>query len=280
MQIICALKIQIAPTKQHVHTTWSRYEMAKVFGCYFMRSNILRGFENHHNTKKQNRFLDFKVQFQHVSLTEKHFHRKSSDLRAFYRKKHDWKNKTDFFEMYSKESWEKLTLIDQSMHSLNHCIKCQGEQTSPNRNNTQTVSIINIPVPEKNQTKQPYILSAASTVLEDLNNSWETLYKTPFTKIIPKIPEACLTPRKSKNEKQKNLRKIHKKIKKNIEDSWTKENRDVSILYGTRQSGARYEKQRKGLFFENTSSALTGGALSKLIIFIIMQYIIKNNLKR
>lgn len=82
------------------------------------------------------------------------------------------------------------------------------------------------------------------------------MYDTPFTKVLPKIYELDLTPRKSKVEKRKNLRRMHAKIKKSVENTWTLNSRDVDNLYGTRMSGSSHDKQRSNLFFELKSKAV------------------------
>lgn len=230
--------------------------MAKIFECGYMRSSIILNFEKHHHSKKHDRYLDFMTQFNFISLNEKHFHRKSADLDTFLRKKHcSGEKKRKFQESYSLEKWENLSQMEREKHTLFNCKQCETKQISTSTPIRDLCST-NIPVVENHQVKTPYIISAATSFLNHVNTSWETLYSTPFTVIIRKIPDVNLTPRKTKIEKQKRLRQIHRNVKKSIENSWAEDGRDVETLFGTRQSGSRHDKQRKTLFLEGKKQAV------------------------
>lgn len=192
--------------------------MAKIFQCNFMKCNIIQGFEQHHHTKKQDRYLDFMTQFPSVNISEKHFHRKSADIYTFHRKRLHWGDKKKVLILdNSKEVWKNLSDDNQNKHTLHNCTKCE-ESKDLNKNITSTplrhaINSIEIPVLEPNQIKQPYLVEAASSILNELNNSWKSVYNTSFIKFISKTPGVALTPRKNKAEKQNELRKIHRKIK-------------------------------------------------------------------
>ena len=73
---------------------------------------------------------------------------------------------------------------------------------------------------------------------------------------MPKVKTLNLTPRRNKIEKQKKLREPHRNIKKQIENAWQENARDSDTLYGTRQSGSSYMKQRACLNFEQKAKAI------------------------
>ena len=61
--------------------------MAEIFGCGFMRSNILKGNEEFNSNDIEKKYTYFKTQFKHVEIDSKHFGRKSKDLMTYIRKK-------------------------------------------------------------------------------------------------------------------------------------------------------------------------------------------------
>ena len=96
---------------------------------------------------------------------------------------------------------------------------------------------------------------SAMAVLTDVQNQWQKVYDTPFTKVLTKIPECNLKEKDSKSAQKKRLRTLHKNIKTAIETSWEENGKDTDTFFGTRQSMSRYSKQRSSLFFETKSKA-------------------------
>lgn len=110
----------------------------------------------------------------------------------------------------------------------------------------------------KQQPVTPTMKTVAGQLWEDVDKKWSEKYPAiKFKDAIRKVPDINLTPRRSKVEKRKNLRKIHRNFKKHIESTWAKEKRDVETLYGTRQSRSAYDKQRTCLFLETKEKAVT-----------------------
>lgn len=69
-------------------------------------------------------------------------------------------------------------------------------------------------------------------------------------------------------EKKKKLRNLHKKAKAAIEKSMAEV--DCETLYGIRQSGAMFEKQRFALSYEKKSNAFARTKRSKIIVMLIL----------
>ena len=171
----------------------------------------------------------------------------------------------------------KLSLSEKTSHNLNACFSCSSHHQEildyipkvgtkkQNKEKTHPIELPTIQTPDRAFQKTPqYQIQVASTVLQELSETWESTFKTPLTEVIRKVPSVQLTPRKTKVEKQKEKRNIHRKCKKEIEAIWTKENRDVETFYGTRQSGSGLTKQRSSLNFETRQNALkrTGELIS------------------
>ena len=90
--------------------------------------------------------------------------------------------------------------------------------------------------------------AVAGSVLNSIDDSWNQMFNTPFTKVLPKVVN--LTPRKNKITKQKSKRGSQRIVKRAIENMFMANGRDVATVYGTRQSGSAYQKQRANLFME------------------------------
>ena len=103
----------------------------------------------------------------------------------------------------------------------------------------------------------PHLKVAAKSVLKSIDQEWNKLYDTPFTKVLTKIPSTNLKPKTSDSMRKKKLRKIHRNVKKAIENSWQADGKDMETLFGTRQSKATYVKQRSSLHFEKKSDAIS-----------------------
>ena len=249
-----------------------------------MRTSILNGMETIHFTRKNERYIDFSTQFQicELGIEEKHFHRKSNEFKVFV-KKNSWRGEERkcYTEVFSKDIWENLTNEKKQQHKLYLCDECNHyfkatQDMFPvagcKNKNKSVAKNIKTPTPEPRNNhveiplvkKNPeYMIAAAESILKDVSNVWKTHYETHFTALIPKIPDINLTPRKTKVEKQRKLRKIHRRVKQNIENAWTDNNRDVETLYGTRQSGSRHDTQRSCMFFERKHKAVNRACKGK-----------------
>lgn len=116
----------------------------------------------------------------------------------------------------------------------------------PQQNNieirTPLQNIINLTPANKHTLSE--MKEVAGSVLQNISNQWDEIFDTPFTKILPKLPDTNLREKESVAEKKRKLRKMHKNMKNAIETSWQKENLDVKTLFGTRQSKSSYMKSR------------------------------------
>ena len=257
--------------------------MAKIFDCGFIRAAVLNAAESCHPKQKSGRYQLFTEQFrdvEHIHIKDEfYFHRKLSDLISFVRKR-KWHGdvRKQYLAFFSKQNWETLEDKEQSKHKLNHCTECNikylnKQQLFPDvsgkkKNNklvlkdvTNTVKInAEIPI-------TPYVKEAAKSILSTINTEWDRIYETSFTKTLTKIPECGITVTKTPNEKRAEQRKIQNKIKKSIEDTWSKDGKDVDILYGTRQSLSSYNKHRSNLYFESKANAVKRST-SKLYSFL------------
>ena len=135
-------------------------------------------------------------------------------------------------------------------------------------NKTNTVDI-----PITSNTDMPFLKEIGKTIL----NSWDQIYKVPLTNVIPKITN--LTPRKNKEHSKTKLKKLHRKFKKNIENQIRKDSNDVETLYGTRQSGSSYQKQRTSLYFESKADAIKRTSKSKFCLKVKQSLYISRLLK-
>lgn len=242
-----------------------------------MRAHVINGLQSIHHTNKSLRYSEFSKEFEccNLKIAEKHFHRKSQDLHNLCRKK-AWcgDQKSKYLQFFSNKNWLTLTKTEKSHHTLHFCEKCsENEEISdlfpdrkkfkPDNQSTPTLQnniSIELPLVEKkNKNLKKYQIEAVSSAITELKKSWETFYDTPFTDIVRKVPGVNLTPRKSRVEKQKNIRNLFQSCKKNIESKWQEQDRDVTTLYGTRQSVNQYDKQRSSLFFESKEKAVERG---------------------
>ena len=223
------------------------------FDCGFMRVKVLEDIAKIHYTRKSERFENFAKQFDHVIIEEKHFHRKSHDLNKFARKHHWWgHNKEENASRFSIQNWNLLTNEQRIKHTIGCCQEClkskddkfpsTGKKRKSNPGKTVDVPILS---PEKRK-KKVFEKAAAETFVENVSKVWESVYKTPFKEIIPKVTN--LTPRKSYYDKRKATRERQRKFKTSIEDIYKK--KDVLTVYGTRESASGYEKRRKSLFLQ------------------------------
>ena len=247
--------------------------MALLFQCVFVRANVISGISNIHQCSKEKRYKSFKEQFSECrfDMTERHFHRKSQDLHNHLRKI-KWRSsplKSKYLEHFSVENWQKLDTNEKLSHTLNVCYACSENhrevldfipkvRSNVSRKDKRPVPIAipSIPTPDSAKQKTPkYQIQVAAGAFRELSETWEATYQTPFTEVIRKVPEAKLTPRKSKVEKQKSKRDIVRKCKKGLEGMWSKDNRDVETFYGTRQSGSAFDKQRSSLHLETRERA-------------------------
>nr|XP_047131932.1 uncharacterized protein LOC124810996 [Hydra vulgaris] len=94
------------------------------------------------------------------------------------------------------------------------------------------------------------------SVLENINTSWNSLYDTPFLKVLSKLPSTNLVEKLSSADKKKKLRKSHRKLKATIENHWEKYSKDTNTLFGVRQSRSSYLKIRSSLHFESKKDAV------------------------
>ena len=222
-------------------------------------------------------------------MEEKYFHKKSSEKNTFVRKR-KWSGSTkmEYKLFFSVETWWRLSDEEKITHSLNDCHGCTekygtmqrkfpealGHRTKkqPLQNITnitpenQNILELNTSIEIPKSKNISCMKVVAKTVLEDIDKSWNALYDTPFTKVLPKVKTLNLTPRRNKIEKQKHLRETHRNIKKKIENAWQENGRDSDTLYGTRQSGSSYMKQRACLNFEAKTNAIarsSGNNLNK-----------------
>lgn len=231
--------------------------MAKYFNCGFMRVQVLEDFAKIHYTRKSERFKNFTEQFDHVTIEEKHFHRKSQDLHKFCRKHCWWGDcKTEHASRFSIQKWDLLTQEQRIKHTIGVCQECSESKNNtfpatgqkkkvppiPFENQTVDVPILS---PEKRRKKE-FEKAAAETFVENASKAWASVYKTPLKQMIPKVTN--LTPRKSYSDKRKLTRERQRKYRRSIEDIFKK--KDALTLYGTRESASGYEKRRKNIFLE------------------------------
>ena len=135
--------------------------------------------------------------------------------------------------------------------------------------NNSSSSSANLQISLFNENKSlPFQKVTANAIFNDVSKTWSEVYKTSFTNIIRKVPEINLTPRKNKVQKQKAKRALQRTIKNAIENTWKNDNRDVDSLYGTRQSGSGYMKQRSNLFLETKHAAKVRVEASKVSFLI------------
>jgi hypothetical protein len=162
-----------------------------------MRVNILNAFSNIHSSHKHQRYVFFQEQFTPIECNEKHFHRKSADLREFFRKhKTNWlgSNKENYTEWFSNEKWNSLPRSDQIKHIIGHCNKCTdrfpAEQNLFLHHDKKLIKKTNLPVPFSGQIEIPvislsklarleYKIAAAKTFVSDANKAWENVYNAP-----------------------------------------------------------------------------------------------------
>ena len=172
----------------------------------------------------------------------------------------------NYISNFGPAKWEGLEQKEREKHSL-YCIECSRRGstfpnvTGPGRkkksratstdNNTDTTSNCHSarPIPHK------VVVEAARKAFSETNENFAKTFRTPLARVLPKVRELNLTPRKTKNQKQQILRNTQKKIKKAIMSSWQKEGRDMISVYGTRQSLSGHDKQRRLLFMETKKAA-------------------------
>ena len=244
--------------------------MALVFQCSFMRAAILRNNEIY-KVDQEARFERFRQQFAHTELQKNYFNRKSKELSCFVRK-NSWfgKVRKDFLADFSNDTWNKLETEIKKEHTIKECKQCvkffNTKNTFPkvichrkktpkrplrnitNINKPSTVQIkLDIPI---QKTKLPYMKVAAESILDSVNNEWDSIFDTPFTKVLSKIPSTNLTEKKTDAERKRNIRGIHRKIKRSIESTWSDNGKDFDAVFGTRQSKSSYIKTRSTLHFE------------------------------
>ena len=152
----------------------------------------------------------------------------------------------NYISNFGPAKWEGLEQKEREKHSL-YCIECSRRGstfpnvTGPGRkkksratstdNNTDTTSNCHSarPIPHK------VVVEAARKAFSETNENFAKTFRTPLARVLPKVRELNLTPRKTKNQKQQILRNTQKKIKKAIMSSWQKEGRDIISVYGTRR---------------------------------------------
>lgn len=235
--------------------------MSDLFQCGYICSSLVTISNKFHATDSAGKYLYFCTQFEgtHIHFQEEfYFTRKYKSFIQFMRKnKFHGDARKNFVKEFSLEKWNKLANETKLKHSLHRCEQCeiQGkhrsfvkEKKTPMKDISNTVEI-----PLVQQKTPPLVKEAAKTMFEDMSQKWNKIYDTPLTKILPKIPSTGLVEKKTNSELKQRMRKLQRKIKAKIEESWTSNGKDVSTFYGSRQSAAAYGKQRASLFFDRKS---------------------------
>ena len=139
-----------------------------------------------------------------------------------------------------------------------------------NENNSEADISFTIEIPKVKNTT-PLVKQCAKSVLTDVTNCWNSLYDTPFTKVLTQIPETNLRGKQAEAERKANIRKIHRTFKTKLQESWEKDDRDLFTHLGIRESKASYEANRSSMFskFKKDAVKRTGQSKVMLVLFLL-----------
>ena len=93
--------------------------------------------------------------------------------------------------------------------SENHSLPFLTTTPRPGNHSLPFQSMVSVNTPSIEGMKE-----SAKAVLKDVTTHWNKIYATPFTKSLPEIPECNITEKISNSERKKELRKIHKRVKR------------------------------------------------------------------
>ncbi|XP_057298774.1 uncharacterized protein LOC130629539 [Hydractinia symbiolongicarpus] len=244
-----------------------------------MRAEVIRSTQSISYRNKDVRFNNFLAMFPHQSITKEYFNRKAGELNAFVRKfKWMGEKRCKYLEEFSREKWLKLDSEKQKYHTTHECVGCSSlkadintfpistthRRKKPNPLKTPFADITNTPdtpiniILEIPHTKNDisYMKGAAEFVFDSVNDKWDKIFDTPFTKILTKGKSANVAEVKTNCEKKRELRQKNTKIKKCLEKKCFGQGKVMDTILGIRQSKSTYKKSRSIQYLENKEKAV------------------------
>lgn len=174
-----------------------------------------------------------------------------------------------YLTTFSEKKWQRTAEGRKTLHIVSDCKCCvlmNPIESSLYKKNTgclvakrepftdlkqqakQLTSCTNSPKPSKNEIK-----NIGTAIFNEFNSVCQDSLGKSFNDVLTMVPEAALQKKPSPNETKKKIREQKRKFKKNVENSWKKN--DVSLHLGQRISYATRKRQRLEESFESTEEA-------------------------
>ena len=278
-QVYCIQNLAVVPLHSYssiffiaFNTNWSkepvlfRNQMAGVFSCGFARVAVKESFLAVKTKDKAGKY-DYYISYfeddykENFAVTKKAFYKKSAVLTNIFNQWIKTEDKQKYIQHFSKEAWNKLSLIQKLAHTATNCKACHVyhqsfQNTFPLKCHRLTkptlVDVATKALPKLKPTK-----SAAKDTLVDwynkCNDAFKEVYDMNIADGLTKLPHLNITHKKSASELKRVRRQNNMKQKSTIEQHW--ESMDADTLLGTRQSFSQRDQQRKALFFESPKEA-------------------------
>ena len=155
------------------------------------------------------------------TLEKEKFRRKLVDFTAYVRKKAACigEKRERYIEKYGQDSWSLLSDEDKQLHTpicsccepdINLFIEPKGFRTKYRRTNKQNTPATECTPPLKKSNRR--VVTEMNAAVSEAAQKWDMEYDCTFVDVLRKNKQLNLTPRKTKVEKQKEKRCLHRKV--------------------------------------------------------------------
>ena len=147
----------------------------------------------------------------------------------------------DYLEVFSIGAWNQLSTEDKQKHTITNCTECSKNMPNifnsfPSARKQDTVPAINFSTQDLSNAKR-----FGKKVLRELNVLTNTHFSQPIQEVLVKTPKSKLEHRKDSATRQKEVRSIENKVKKDFENEMVGQD----AVLQNRLSWRQYDKIRQ-----------------------------------
>ena len=172
-----------------------------------------------------------------------------------------------FLSVFSLEAWTSLPPSEKNQHTLRDCSACASKHTSLNRA-FPSKRKVSESLPEISFSGQD-LSSPSSFGKRALDAICEDKFKMSIQSVLSKTPSSKLVVKPSSQEKQSEMRRVVRSVKKTIQQSM--DETSVSTVISNRVSWRKFDHIRKSSTLENKAKLQQENVVTPLMRIHLLQ---------